>query len=256
LATNIAAVVARLEQRCALLDLHWRGGDLTTLLNIHPRHTLQSLAGKSDQLDRTMFEHSLVRHDSGVQLLASPEPFNDYRQIRPELIQKIVQLARATFPTVIADLEDCEHHDQARTLAISDRIVVPMRPDFVSLVRTKKLIHHLLSSGVTRDHVKLVVNRVGRPKELPIGQIEKTLEMPISFQIPDDPVAVNEAINLGMPLVVNSPHSKTASIIVRLAESLLNNSANTLSANASAQTVRGLFFPFKSVTRLFGVVST
>jgi pilus assembly protein CpaE len=96
LATNLAATVARHQQKCALLDLHWRGGDLATFLNSTPRHTLLSLAGKMDQLDRTMFDHSLVKHESGVHLLASPEPYSDYRQIRPELIQKIVQLARGS----------------------------------------------------------------------------------------------------------------------------------------------------------------
>jgi len=253
IATNLAALVAQKEERCCLLDLHWQGGDLATLLNLQPRHTLMSLASKTEQLDRTMLEHSLIRHNSGIYLLASPDPFSDYRQIKAELIQKIVQVARTAFPTVVVDLEDCQHFDQVRTLASSDRVVVPMRPDFVSLVRTKKLLHHLLGAGVVRDHVRIVVNRTGQPKELAHSQIEKALEMQIRFQLADDVASINEAINLGMPLVNACRHSKVTAGLTRLAESLLESSQNNgTEKSPRSHSARTALWPsLKSVAHLF-----
>ncbi|HEY2416053.1 MAG TPA: P-loop NTPase [Pirellulaceae bacterium] len=220
-ATNLAAAIALREQTCGLLDLHWHGGDLPALLNASPRHTLLSLAGKAEQLDGSMLEQSFTRLECGVHLLAGPEPFTDFRQIRPELIQKVVQLARGIYSSVVADLEDCEHFDQVRTLAASDRIIIVLRPDFVSLVRTKKLIHYLISAQVAREHIALVANRMGQTKEIPTQQLEEALGMRIHHRLPDDPAAANEAINLGVPLVVGCPRSKVSVEMVRLADSLL-----------------------------------
>jgi pilus assembly protein CpaE len=221
LAANLAAAIAAREHTCGLLDLHWHGGDLSVLLNANPRHTLLSLAGKAENLDGSMLEQSFVRHDCGVHLLASPEPYADFREIRPELVQKIVQLARGLYSTVVVDLEDCEHLDQVRTLAASDRIVIVVRPDFVSLVRTKKLLQHLLAAQVSQEHISLVVNRTGMAKEISIAQIEEVLSMRVQHRLPDDPAAVNEAINLGVPLVCGCPRAKVAVEIGKLADSVL-----------------------------------
>jgi len=250
-AANLAAAIAQRQETCALLDLHWRGGDQVSLFNCTPRHTLLSLAGKTESLDPTMLQQTLVRHDCGVHLLASPEPFSDYRQIRPELVQKIVQLARGLYATVVVDLEDCEHLDQVRTLAASDQIIVVLRPDFVSLVRTKKLLNHLLSSGVSRDHLTLIANRTGHVKELPIAQAEEALGVPVTHRLPDDASAVNEAINLGVPLVVGCRSSKVTTEIMRLSESLLG-----VPSRPTASWINSKLLPLKTAACLFGAVNT
>jgi pilus assembly protein CpaE len=199
-----------------------------------------------------MLDLSLLKHECGIHLLASPEPHTDYRQIRPELIQKVVQLSRSAFPTVVADLEDCDHLDQVRTLAASDQIIMVMRPDFVSLVRAKKLVSYLLSAGVAREHLTLVVSRTGQPKELPIAQAEEVLGVSIGHRVPDDPATVNESINLGIPLAVSCPHSKAATAVTRLADSLLGVTVEP----RPASWVNRQLQPLKSVACLLGVAST
>ena len=255
-ATNLAAVIAQRQQTCALLDLHWRGGDLATLLNSTPRHTLLSLAGKLEHLDPTMLQISLVMHECGIHLLASPEPFTDYRQIRPELIQKVVQLSRSAYSTVVVDLEDCDHPDQVRTVAASDQLIVVVRPDFVSLVRTKKLLSHLKATGVGQEHIVLIANRIGQPKELPVPQMEEALGTPIQHQIPDDPAAVNEAINLGVPLVVACPKAKAALGMVRLSESLLGIPSPAPQAHWAAGLLPLMPVSMKSATCLLNAVTS
>lgn len=221
LATNLAAALAKREGTCALLDFHIRGGDLATLLRCNPRHTLLSLAGKAHQLDRAMFDQSLVKHESGVHLLASPAPFSDYRQLNLQPIQQVVQFARASYPTVVVDLEDMEHAEQVRTLAASDRIIVVLRLDFVALNRAKRIIEQLQRANVRQDCITLVASRVGQPKEMGVESFAEVLGLPINHQIPDDPATVNMAVNLGMPLVLSSPKTKVAESVVKLAESLI-----------------------------------
>jgi pilus assembly protein CpaE len=220
LAINLAATLAKRQGSCGLLDLHLRGGDLATLLKLKPRHTLLSLAGKS-QFDRTMFDQALVEHECGIRLLASPEPFSNYRQISPQLIQQAVQFARASFPSVVVELEDMEHAEQARTLAASDRIIIPLRLDFAALCRTKCCIDHLLRASVAKDRITLVACRDGQANELPATRFAETLGLPVNHRVRNDSAVANAAVNLGMPLVLASPSSKVSLAIVGLAESLI-----------------------------------
>jgi pilus assembly protein CpaE len=250
LAANLALLIARQQQQCALLDLHVRGGDLAPLLKAAPRYTLLSLAANSEQLDRAMFEQSLFAHESGIRLLASPEPLGDYRAIRPELIQRTVHLARGTFPSVVADLEDCEHPGQVQTLASSDGILLTMRPDILSLYRTKKCIEFLHRSNVPRERLYLVINRVGQPKEITLSQIKSTLGISIAARLPDDPATVNSSVNLGIPLVQSCPDTPISKCIADLANRLIGNTSPMRPPNwAQRQLCR-----IKSVAAVFQLV--
>ena len=219
IAVNLAVLCAQKDGECGLLDLHLRGGDLARLLQLSPRYTLASLAGKAN-VDMTMFRQSVVPHSSGVQLLASPEPFSDYRQITPPLVHRVVQCARATFPYVIVDLEDAEHPEQVRLLAASDQIIIPLRPDLVSLYRTLKFLEYLNRANVAADHITIVANRVGQPDELPTRRMAEILGLPINHKIPEDPVGANRSFNVGVPLVLANPKGDTAIRLGRLADGL------------------------------------
>lgn len=257
IALNLAALFANKTSKCSLLDLHWRGGDLATLLNVSPKHTLLSLSSKIDQLDRAMFEQTIVNHESGIRLLASPEPYSDCRQMRGELIQKVVHIARAEYPSVVVDLENCDHEDQVRTLATCDRIVVPMRPDVVSLVKTQKFIKHLTASGVNLGNLSIVINRAGQKKELPEDLIRTTLQVSNTHSLPDDPIAVNESINVGVPFVIGRPKSKITECLKRLSDSLWDSQrASPRPAEASVGKAANAIMTqtIRSVSRALGAV--
>lgn len=221
LACNLAAVLAEAEGSAGLIDLHLRGGDQAQLLNLNPRHTLASLSAKANQLDAAMFEQSLCTHDVGIHLLAGPEPFADYRQIPVESVQRILDMARARFPYVVVDLEDVEHAEQLRTLAICDRALILLRPDYVALSRCKRLLDYLARAKVQRENITVVVNRTGEPRALPLECMAEVLGMPLVHSIPNDTAAVSTSYNLGAPLVVSDPATAVARSIRRVAADLL-----------------------------------
>jgi pilus assembly protein CpaE len=230
LACNLAAALAREAGTCGLLDLHLRGGDLERLLNITPRYSIASLAGKASNLDAALLDQAFHKHECGIQLLAAPELFSDYRQITRELVQRIVQLARSAFPFTVVDLEDAEHAEQLRTLAESDRIIVPVRPDYVSLYRARKYLDFLEKSKVSESQVVLVANRTGQPRELPTRCMEELVGMPVRFRLPNDPTTANTAYNLGVPVVVSQPNSPLARSIRELAACLTGSPAEAKAA--------------------------
>jgi pilus assembly protein CpaE len=219
-ATNLAAAFARRGLSTVLLDLHVRGGDVATMLNCRARHTLADLAAKNDHFDLAMFEQALVKHEAGFGVLASPEPFSDYRAIRTQLIRRVVQFACHLFTDVIIDLEDCDHDEQLRVLASSEHAVHIVRPDFVSVRRGRKLYEFLSRAKVPPDRVTTVVNRMGGAKALDEKMVEDGLAARVAHFLPEDADTVNQCVNLGAPFVLAHPEARISQAIEQLTATL------------------------------------
>jgi pilus assembly protein CpaE len=220
LAVNLATALAREQKSCILIDLNLGSGDLASLLDLKPAHTLADLCRISSRMDRAIFERSLVRHDCGVALLSPSRSFADISQVTTQGVCDTLILARNLSPYVVVDLDDSFHSEQTQTLRHSDVILLVLRLDFTSLRNTRRTLDHLEQLQVSRQRVQLVVNRYGQPQELPSAKAEEALGMKITHFIPDDPKTINRANNNGIPAVIESPSAKVSKSVYQLAASL------------------------------------
>ncbi|MBV8194506.1 MAG: hypothetical protein JOY80_03165 [Candidatus Dormibacteraeota bacterium] len=217
LAANLATLLARQYNSTALIDMKLETGDLAALLDLRPSFTLADLCQNLARLDRTLFESLLTRHSSGVYLLAPPRHLDDIARITPEGVHQTLVLARAMFPYVLIDLDHSFRPEQAEVLRISDLILLVLRLDFTSLRNTRRAIEYLEHLGISRERIRLVVNRYGQPKEVPAAKAEEALNMKIYHYVPDDPKNVNRANNNGVPVVVESPRASVSKSLTKLA---------------------------------------
>jgi pilus assembly protein CpaE len=217
LAANIATVLAGQHRSAALIDLKLHTGDLAALLDLKPTYTLADLCMNVARMDRALFERSLVRHSSGVSLLAPPRHFDDIARITPNGVHQALVLAKALFPYVLVDLDNSFRPEQVETLRQADLILVVIRLDFVSLRNTRRALEHLERLGISRERVRVVVNRYGQPKEVPPAKAEEALGMKVFHYVPDDPKAVNRANNNGVPVVLEAPRAAVSRSVMKLA---------------------------------------
>jgi pilus assembly protein CpaE len=152
-----------------------------------------------------MFESALVAHAGGVHLLAPPQLYEDIRLVTPRGVQKTLTLARDAFPFTVVDLEDCYHEEQVTVLRQADAVLLVFRLDFTSLCSTRRILDYLEQAGVAGDRVRLVINRYGQAKELPLSEAEEALGHKIGHLVPDDPKTINAANNAGVPAVFRAP---------------------------------------------------
>jgi pilus assembly protein CpaE len=220
MAANLSAVIAKRMGSCALLDFHLRGGDLAFLLKLSPRHTLLDLLNQQETIDESMFQQALTPHESGIRLLAGPKSFGDLKNVRAQTCQQIISLAQRSHPLVVINSEDVQHAEQVRALAGSDEIILTMRMDVVSLHRAQQHIDFMTRNRVSHEHIHAVALGVGYAGELPLAAVKKVLQLSSIHCIPDDPVAAIMSINVGNPLVLESPNSKAARALVTFAEAL------------------------------------
>jgi pilus assembly protein CpaE len=220
LATNIGICLAKEHQSTALFDLRLDSGDLASLLDVQPTYTIADLCQNVARLDKVMLEHSLTRHESGLKLLASPTHFSDALYVNSEGVQRLLSLARTSFPFVVIDIDRSFHEEQVIPLQQADIILIVVRPDFVSLRNARRSLDQLERFGIESSRVRLVINRKGMPREVPVSKVEEVLKIKLFHAIPDDPWSMNRATNTGLPVVLDAPSSKASKCIKRLASEL------------------------------------
>ncbi|MDB5350318.1 MAG: CobQ/CobB/MinD/ParA nucleotide binding domain protein [Planctomycetota bacterium] len=220
LAVNIAASLAKEHKRVGLLDLKLESGDLAALLDVRPTFTLADICQNAARLDRVMFEKSLIKHESGVNLLAAPQNLVEVAHIRPEGVGLAVTLSRIGFPVVVVDLDHSFREEQLLVLRQADVVLLVFRLDFTSLRNVRRTLEHLETLGVPREKVRLVVNRHGQYQEVPRAKAEEALGMKIGHFVPEDAKTVNRANNQGVPVVLASPSAKVSRALAQLAKSV------------------------------------
>jgi pilus assembly protein CpaE len=217
-AASLAVVLAKEFESVALIDLKLETGDLAALLDLTPAHTLADICQQLDRLDPDFFRQSLMKHSSGIHLLAPPRLLADVDTVTAEGVRQSIGLARALFPYVVVDLDHSFREEQMQAIRQADLILMVLRLDFASLRNAKRFLDHLDGLGIAMDRVRLVVNRSGQSQEVPLGKAQDVLKMKISQSVPDDPKAVNRAINNGVPVVLDAPTSKVARSLSQLAQ--------------------------------------
>jgi pilus assembly protein CpaE len=217
LAANLATVLAQQHESAALIDLKLQTGDLAALLDLKPTYTLADLCQNVARMDRTLFERTLVRHASGVSLLAPPRHLDDVARITPDGVHRALNLAKALFPYVLVDLDHSFRPEQIEVLRQADLLLLVLRLDFVSLRNVRRALEYIERLGISRDHLRLVVNRYGQPKEVPTAKVEEVLGMKLFHYVPDDPKAVNRANNYGVPVVLQAPRAAVSRSVTKLA---------------------------------------
>ena len=242
LAVNLATVLAKQHQAAALIDLKLETGDLAALLDLKPTYTLADLCNNIARMDRTLFEHSLTRHASGVHLLSAPRHYDDIARVTSEGVHQALALAKSSFPYVLVDLDHSFRPEQVEVLRQADVVLLVLRLDFASLRNARRALEHLEHLGVARDRIRLVVNRYGQPKEIPFSKAEEALGMKIFHYVPDDPKSINRANNNGVPVVIESPSTKVAKSVTKLAISV-NGRQKEPAARANGLVANGQGIP-------------
>jgi len=125
LATNLALGLAMVtRQKVALLDLDLRSGDAARMMNVVPRRSLTAVAGRTHQIEGQTMKESLVRHESGVMLLASRTPATGSPQISGAQTRRLLQELAGAFDYVIVDTPAALNESVVTALEMSTLILM------------------------------------------------------------------------------------------------------------------------------------
>lgn len=241
LAVNLAAELNDLctgKRPVALVDLDFRYGQLATMLDLQADYTITDLCDTPEQLDPAMIDKAMVKHSSGLHLLARPNMFAQADQITAAHCASVLSSLQQVYEYVIVDGPNRYDPGGLAVLDLADVTLLVVQLLVPSVRNAHRMISELRDGGYNLSRFRMVCNRVGRESgHLNVEHIEKTLNLKVSHQIPDDWKTVSAAINIGVSLAEHAPKTRVRTAIRELAEKIVAPPAE----EADAPSKQGLF---------------
>ena len=201
-AINLATAVAKgPKNKVALIDLDSPIGDAAAYLDVKPKFTVFDTLAASSRLDPVLLQtHAGGCH--GFAVLPGPKEFRPGQMPDVEALSVMLEVARQAYTHTFVDLPASLNEEHLRVaIELSRAMVVVLTPELPAIWRTDRLLRYLAGS-VGSEKVHLVLNRSAKGSdEIANGEIEKAVNQPIFWSLPNDDRTSREAVKLGRPLV-------------------------------------------------------
>jgi Flp pilus assembly CpaE family ATPase len=217
LACNFAVAIAKESgQSTLLIDLDLPLGDAGLNLGVVAEYSTINALQNSARLDSSFLSKLLVKHSSGVSVLAAPGKFPSF-DAPAEAFDRLISVARQDFENVIVDMGS--RLDLMGTSLFKDgsTVYLVIQAGIAGLRNSNRLISQFFSTGIPK--LEIILNRY-EPRSMGVGedQITKALTRPAQWKIPDDSDAVRRMQTSAIPLALeDSPISRLIRQMARTA---------------------------------------
>ncbi len=249
LSTNLAAALADGGRRnVVLVDLDLAFGDVAIALVQYPAHTIADAVALTESLDAAAVTALLTQHSPGLQTLAAPLEPGAADSIPASLVVRILELLKSQFDYVVVDTPPAFDDQVLAAFDNSDVIALIATLDIPALKNLKLTLQTLDLLNYPRDRCRVVLNRSDSKVGLSLSEVEKTLNAPITAQIPSSR-DVPATINRGVPIVLDDPKHPVSLAIREFAETyVVGQHASSASIPAELRTDRRSLFRRKAKT--------
>jgi pilus assembly protein CpaE len=230
IAVNLAASFIETDRvkSVALLDMNVIFGDIPLFLSIKPAHHWGDVMTNIERLDATYLMNILSKHQNGLHILASPSYLNGDRPATPEAVSSMIGLLQRMFDIVVIDGGQSLSPISLKILQLSDEILLVSLLNLSSLANTNKVIKSMSSAGeVSRDKVRIIVNRYLKQSDLSPRDVEKSIGKEIFWMVPNDYKTTISAINNGRPLLDIASKAAVTKSIKDLADTIIKTKHET-----------------------------
>jgi pilus assembly protein CpaE len=219
LATNIAIGLAQIwGEPLALVDLSLINGISALMLDLPLRNSWGDIANiKSEEIDEEVVEKVLLKHESGLRVLAAPGHPEEAELLNAEQVSHVLDILRGKFPYILVDLP---HNFDEITLAAldkADRIALILSPELAAVRAASTALNVFRQLGYPEEKIELLMNWTFRSKGLPRAEIEKTLKHKISLVLPYAGEALVVALTLGKPPAFANPEGAIGALFEDIA---------------------------------------
>ncbi|MEW5767156.1 MAG: response regulator [bacterium] len=227
LSVNLAVMLAKMLQeggeKVALLDLDLQFGDCAVMLNLTPTRTIAGLVkeiSEQGRLEEGLLESYLIKHDSGLRLLAAPLKPEQAELVNGAHIEEIINVLKLNYNFIIIDSPKYLHDSLIAAFNLSNLILFVFTLDLPA-IKNARLGLDIVESLGFKDKVSLVLNRTETHMGITPPEVEEALDYPILGHIPSDGRRIIPSINEGVPFVLGYEKEKVTERIEELASKII-----------------------------------
>lgn len=208
-ATNLAGALQARGERTCLVDLNLNMGDVLACLDLAGGYSIVDVMNNMGRLDRDLLDATLLKHASGIHVLAQSHRIEESDRVDAEAIGQLLQFLRHHYGAVV--LDGLRSFDDASVAAVdaADQIVLLVTQE-VPAVRDAGRCVRLFKRLGSEGKLKVVVNRYQKNNEINPAVIAETVGLPVAATIANDYPAVIRAVNKGVLLSDDANRSPVA----------------------------------------------
>jgi septum site-determining protein MinD len=229
LASNLAVSLAKDEaKKVCLVDMDLQViGDMARMLDLTPQRAMIDLleALKKKPAREIKKENFLMRSYLGIDFLSAVLRPQQSPHLDPQRVKEIFDLLSPDYDYIIVDIGRSFSDVFVATLNQANLILLVVTPDILSIYQTKWALDTLQFLHFPLGMIRVVLNRAESVSSISWQEIRASLPVDILARIPSEGKIVGQAVNRGIPVVVESPKSKISLALKKLASDLsLDNS--------------------------------
>jgi pilus assembly protein CpaE len=205
LAVHLAYSLAKRGKRVLLVDHQPELGEVTLHLGLeHHSYGFYELACNLNRMDAELLQGFVLKHESGLEVLASPEGLGATPKTTPEAVQQTLRFLLRMYDYVVVDTDARFDEQNLAIIELSDEFSLIGTPQLPAVRAMSRYLDYLLRLNFPTSKSQVVLNRWTKKSSLSIENIEKALHRKISLIIPNSDQELGDAIATGIPVSTKS----------------------------------------------------
>lgn len=191
-----------------LIDHKHQLGHVALYLGLEstPYH-FDELLRNADRLDAELLRGYLLRHSSGLDVLASPDYSNEQYECTHGEIEIVMDVLRREYDFILIDSSIVYERANFSIIDQADEVFLVSTADVASLRDLARLVEHITRNPSAEPKLHLVTNRSTANESINAEQIREAVRTKVELSIPNNFIELLHSINQGEPI---SPSSTSA----------------------------------------------
>ncbi len=220
IAANLAiALKDKKDKSVVLLDLSNQCGDVVTYLNVTPQYTFRDVIDNHSLLDPSFIDGVLVKHESGIRIMACPRQSQEEPDASHlNILRSVISILKASFDYILVDGSNLDTVLLQYLMSDSSIIFLIANPDVVSLKGVVTFFNQLKSLHFDPQKIKVIINRYNSKNQIDVREFEKLTKHQIAGYLPNNYSVCIDAVNQGVPLKFINDKSDLVRKLAELAD--------------------------------------
>ncbi len=225
LSLNVAVSLSLKKKKVLLLDLDLGVPQATNkLLGIESKYCLYNFIGHLGEFKskKRNIHNYLSHYKTNLSFLPSIFKVSQGNTIKPEEVKSFLDIVSKEFDYILIDTGSNLTDNLITIFDFSNLIFLVLTPDILSVYQTEWLLDTLQSLGFPLKMIKIILNRAESKGSISWQEIKVLLPSEVLSLMPSEGKIAGLAVNRGIPVVIDSPSSKIAIAIDKLASTLVD----------------------------------
>ncbi len=222
---NLSVSLALKNKKVFHLDLGLGAPQATSkLLGTKSKYSLFNLIGHLDEFKskKRNIRNYLGCYKNNLFFLPAISKISQGSQITDQGIKDFISIVSKAFDYVFIDAGSNLSDNLIAALDSSNLIFLILTPDILSVYQTEWLLDTLQSLGFPLKMIKIILNRAESKGSISWQEIKMLLPSEVIALMPSEGRTIGLAVNRGIPVAIDSPNSKVALALNKLADLLIS----------------------------------